>query len=124
MQTWLKLMTNMKSVRLLLVCQTLYHSLLESCLKCFHSHLTTISSSRSLSERALTESRSDVQEQETRAGDEDGLVQEESLKETHEQVQDMVRMERSELSLIREQCVKDVQSISERGGREWVIWSI
>ena len=80
--------------------------------------------SLSLSEHALIVSRSDVQEQETRAGNEDGVVQEESLKETHEQVQDMVRMERSELSLIRDQCVKDVQSISKRGGRERVTWSI
>lgn len=54
-----------------------------------------------------------MQSQETRAQDEDAVVQEASLRESHEQVQDMVRMERSELNLIGEQCLKDIRSIGK-----------
>lgn len=67
----------------------------------------------SLAECTLEASKRDVQSQEETAQEEDAVVQEASLQESHEQVQDMIRMERSELSLIGEQCVKDINSISE-----------
>ena len=59
------------------------------------------------------ETRDDIRSHETRARNEDAVVQEDYLRETHEQVKEMVETERSELLQIGEQCEKDIESIGE-----------